>query len=106
MAGILIYAADASADGTLGGLLSMGSPSRFRDILIGALEDSLICSNDPLCIETQGQGPGSLNLSACHSCLLVPETSCEESNCFLDRALLIGTAEEPQLGFFADLFSN
>ncbi len=106
MAGILIYAADASADGTLGGLLSMGSPSRFRDILIGALEDSLICSNDPLCIETQGQGPSSLNMSACHSCLLVPETSCEESNCFLDRALLIGTAEEPQLGFFADLFSN
>ena len=106
MSGILIYAADASADGTLGGLLSMGSPSRFKDVLIGALEDSLICSNDPLCLESRGQGPGSLNLSACHGCVLVPETSCEESNCFLDRALLIGTAEEPALGFFNDIFIN
>jgi hypothetical protein len=34
------------------------------------------------------------------NCVLLPETSCEEFNTFLDRALLIGTPEQPELGFF------
>jgi hypothetical protein len=31
----------------------------------------------------------SLNMAACHSCALVPETACEEFNRFLDRALVV-----------------
>jgi hypothetical protein len=37
-----------------------------------------------------------MNLAACYSCVLLPETSCEEFNSFLDRALLI----DKEFGFF------
>ena len=49
---------------------------------------------------TTGQGPDSCNLAACHSCGLVPETACEEFNRFLDRGMLVGTIEQPEIGFF------
>ena len=45
----------------------------------------------------------SANLAACHGCCLVPETSCEEGNRLLDRALLIGTPENPAMGLFSSL---
>jgi hypothetical protein len=32
----------------------------------------------------------------------VPETACESFNKFLDRALLIGTPEHPEIGYFND----
>ena len=38
----------------------------------------------------------------CHSCTLLPETSCETGNRYLDRALIVGLPEEPEIGFFAD----
>ena len=46
------------------------------------------CSSDPICIESGGQGVGLLNLAACHSCTLTPETSCELSNLYLDRKII------------------
>jgi hypothetical protein len=63
------------------------------------------CSTDPVCMDAgeHGQGPDSCNLAACHGCALLPETSCEEFNRFLDRALVIGTFTDPHLGFFSDL---
>ena len=64
------------------------------------------CASDPLCVESMGQGPDTLNLAACHSCLLLPETSCEEFNRLLDRATLVGTLEKPQLGYFNDLVNR
>jgi len=51
---------------------------------------------------TGGQGPDSCNLAACHSCCLLPETPCEESNRFLDRAMVVGDFEQADLGFFFD----
>jgi hypothetical protein len=36
----------------------------------------------------------------------LPETSCEEGNRFLDRAALIGTPDQPELGFFGNLASD
>jgi hypothetical protein len=45
-----------------------------------------------------GQGVGGLNMAACYSCSLLPETSCEEFNSFLDRGLLIDIDN----GFFKD----
>lgn len=41
-----------------------------------------------------------MNLSACYSCALIPETSCEEYNIFLDRGVLIGTFMDRTMGFF------
>ena len=46
-------------------------------------------SSDPVCYHAEEQGVGGLNIAACYSCALLPETSCEELNCFLDRRLLV-----------------
>ena len=72
-----------------------------------AVEGSRTCSNDPVCISTeQGQGRDALNLAACHACALLPETSCEEFNVFLDRAMIIGTFEHENIGFYSPWISN
>ena len=49
---------------------------------------------------SSGQGRDSLNLAACYSCALLPETCCEEFNVFLDRGVVVGTYEYQKLGFF------
>jgi hypothetical protein len=59
------------------------------------------CSSDPVCIESAGQGADNANLAACHRCCLLPETSGEEGDRLLDRAFLVGTPEQPSLGFFS-----
>jgi hypothetical protein len=41
-------------------------------------------------------------MAACHSCTLIPETSCEEFNIFLDRATVVGTYENRELGFYCE----
>ncbi|WP_043509453.1 hypothetical protein [Georgenia sp. SUBG003] len=56
-----------------------------------------------MCIESVAGGSGGLNLAACHACVLLPEVSCEKQNTLLDRAVLIGTPEEPDAGFFSGL---
>jgi hypothetical protein len=106
MTGILIYTAAGDCEGTMGGLVQQGKPGRFEPLLIGAIEDALWCSSDPLCIESRGQGIDSLNRAACHACALLPETSCEEGNRFLDRAALIGTPDNSSLGFFAGIIQE
>ncbi|MBU1318484.1 MAG: DUF1998 domain-containing protein [candidate division Zixibacteria bacterium] len=103
MNGVLIYTAAGDSEGTMGGLVEQGKPGRFELLLLGALEDALWCSTDPLCIESHGQGIDSLNRAACHACALLPETSCEEGNRFLDRAALIGKPDESSLGFFSSI---
>ncbi len=103
MNGILIYTAAGDSEGTMGGLVEQGKPDRFELLMKGALEDALWCSTDPLCIESRGQGIDSLNRAACHACALLPETSCEEGNRFLDRIALIGTPENSSLGFFGEM---
>lgn len=100
MNGILIYTASGDSEGSLGGLVRQGNPGYMERIFFEAIEDVKWCSSDPICIESPGQGPGSCNLAACHHCCLLPETSCEESNRLLDRGLLIGTINKPELGFF------
>lgn len=101
MTGILIYTASGDSEGTMGGLVRQGKEGNFENIFVRALKNALWCSSDPICIESKGQGPGSCNLAACHSCALLPETSCEKGNKLLDRALLIGTSSNPELGFFS-----
>lgn len=100
MLGLLIYTASDDSEGSLGGLVRAGRPGRFEKIFDSALASACWCSSDPVCIESPGQGPGSCNLAACYSCALVPETSCETGNRFLDRALLVGTLQKPEQGLF------
>lgn len=100
MAGILIYTAAGDSEGTMGGLVRMGQPDRLENVIRRALDKARWCSTDPICIESRGQGPDNCNLAACHSCALVPETSCEEQNRLLDRGVVVGTIDNPELGFF------
>src|SRR5262249_51257715 len=106
MAGILIYTAAGDSEGTMGGLVEQGKPGRFEQLLHSAIQDSLWCSTDPLCLESHGQGIDSLNRAACYACSLLPETSCEEGNRFLDRVAVIGRPESPSLGFFDDIVAG
>jgi len=103
MSGILIYTASGDAEGTLGGLVRQGLPDALPKVIKNAVQKASWCSGDPVCIESEGQGRGSLNLAACHACTLVSETSCEEFNLLLDRAMVVGTLDNPEIGFFEDL---
>ena len=106
MAGILIYTAAGDSEGTMGGLVRMGRSGRLEGVFRRAIEKARWCSTDPVCIESKGQGPDNCNLAACHCCVLMPETSCEEQNRLLDRALLVGTIESPNSGFFHDILQS
>jgi hypothetical protein len=104
--GLLVYTATTDSAGSLGGLVSQGEPRAFRHLVVDAVRRSSWCSADPVCIESEPQGVDSLNRAACHSCVLLPETSCEEMNAFLDRALLVGTPSDPAIGFFRALLDD
>jgi len=88
MQGILLYTV-AGSEGSYGGIITQSNPNSFKKILESALFRSSDCASDPVCYHSDGQGIGGMNLAACYSCALLPETSCEEFNSFLDRALLI-----------------
>lgn len=106
MAGILIYTASGDSEGTLGGLVRQGQPDAFPQILRKAIMNAKTCSNDPVCIMSRGQGRDSLNLAACHSCALLPETCCEERNGFLDRGMIVGTFADESIGFWNDFYKE
>ena len=99
--GILIYTGSSDSEGTLGGLVETGR--RFAEHLRRALRDNLLCSNDPVCAEhtpdTSYEGR-PLQGAACHGCLLISETSCEQRNDFLDRAVVVPTVSTPDAAFF------
>jgi hypothetical protein len=101
MTGVLIYTAAGDSEGTMGGLVRMGEPGQLDRTIARALDRARWCSSDPVCIESVGQGPDNCNLAACHSCALLPETSCEKQNRLLDRGTLIGVLDRPEIGFFA-----
>jgi hypothetical protein len=101
MAGMLIYTAAGDSEGSMGGLVRLGEPGILEGVISRALENSMWCSSDPVCIESTGQGPDSCNLAACHSCGLLPETSCEHQNRMLDRGVMIGTLNHPEIGYFS-----
>ncbi|MCZ2523862.1 DrmB family protein [Streptomyces sp. NPDC059506] len=100
MAGILIYTATSDSAGSLGGIVAQGEPGNLAGTLEAALDRAGWCSSDPLCMESEATGADSLNLAACHACVLLPETSCETNNSFLDRAMLVGNEEAGIRSFF------
>ncbi|MFJ6217143.1 DrmB family protein [Streptomyces sp. NPDC092296] len=100
MAGFLIYTATSDSAGSLGGIVAQGEPERLTSSLESALLRASWCSNDPLCSEAAASGADSVNLAACHACVLLPETSCETNNAFLDRVALVGTPDGVVSGLF------
>lgn len=102
MNGLLVYTASGDSEGSMGGLVRMGEPDELDRVFEAALDNARFCSSDPICMElgAKGQGPNSMNLAACHSCALVPETSCECFNHYLDRGLVIGVPGNLSLGLF------
>ncbi len=99
MNGFLISAYDGT-DGYLGGLTKLcNNVDKLQEIITSALQRAKDCSLDPICYENEGQGVAQLNLAACHSCSLIPDTSCELSNLFLDRRLVIDT----EFGYFKNI---
>lgn len=101
--GFLIYTGTPDSEGTLGGLQVKGDPSKFESLLMAAINNADWCSSDPLCLDGQLSGKDFFSVASCHSCSMVPETSCELNNMFLDRALLVGTLEDPSVGFFSGI---
>lgn len=106
MSGILLYTATNDSEGSLGGLVREGVTERLDNTFRQMLEAASWCSADPLCIQSKGQGVNALNLAACHSCTLLPETSCEARNCYLDRAAVIGNLDNSVQGFFSSLLKR
>lgn len=106
MSGILLFTSAGDAEGGMGGLARLGEPHNLFPMLAEALYGSTVCSYDPVCIESHGQGLDGLNLAACHSCCLIPETSCTHRNQYLDRAMLCGTADNPKIGYFSQFIEE
>ena len=90
--GILLLTSTAGSEGTLGGLVDAGQ--RIESYLERAFERAQLCSNDPFCSEHDPNHPYDIRPThgaACHGCELIAETSCEQRNEFLDRALVSRT---------------
>ena len=100
MAGVLIYTAAPDSEGTLGGLVALGQGEMLGRMIDQALKRSELCASDPLCAEHTPSNDGSLHGAACHTCVFVPETSCESGNRFVDRASLVSTLTHLDTGLF------
>jgi hypothetical protein len=71
--------------------------------LKAAIDLGRLCSNDPVCAQHLPENQHEcrfLHGAACHGCLLIAETSCEQHNDFLDRALVISTVDVNGAEFF------
>lgn len=95
MNGVLIYTI-AGSEGSYGGLTSICDNDKIGKLILSAMIRAKDCATDPICYHTTGQGVSNLNLSACFSCALLPETSCEMFNCYLDRRILV----DKEYGYF------
>jgi hypothetical protein len=101
MAGILVYTAAADSEGTLGGLVSMAKSATLERVMTAALHRAELCSSDPLCAEhVPTPEDRTQHGAACHSCLFLPETSCECNNRLLDRAVLLETLTSSGMAYF------
>lgn len=101
MNGVLIYTI-AGSEGSYGGITSICDDNKIGKLIESAMIRATDCATDPICYHTHGQGVANLNLSACFSCTLLPETSCEKFNCYLDRRILI----DKDYGYFKDLINK
>lgn len=103
MCGVLIYTATSDSDGSLGGLVQMAEPEQLDVLVREMVREASWCSSDPVCLESSGQGFKGANYAACHACTLLPETSCEARNVYLDRVSVIGTLSDRSMGLLSYL---
>lgn len=99
--GVLLYTAGADSEGTLGGLVGTGRS--IHQYVRSAISLGQLCSNDPVCAEHDPADDKEcrfLHGAACHGCVLIAETSCEQSNEFLDRSLVVPTVRGLDVEFF------
>jgi hypothetical protein len=102
--GVLLFTGTSDSEGTLGGLIQVGR--RIKEHIRNALELGELCSNDPVCAQHQPQNTHErrfLHGAACHGCLLIAETSCEQQNDHLDRALVVRTVDNLGIEFFRSM---
>ena len=103
---IMLYTGTPDSEGTLGGLVEVGR--HIVHHLHTVIRQGRLCSNDPVCSNhepTNTLEGRPRHGAACHGCLLVSETSCEQRNQYLDRALVVPTVGERGaafLGVYAD----
>jgi len=105
--GILLYTGTSDAEGTLGGLVQLGR--QIDEVVKSALGLGMLCSNDPVCAQHDPSNPHErrfLHGAACHGCLLISETSCEQQNDFLDRSLVVATVQNLGAELFSEIIAN
>jgi hypothetical protein len=99
--GVLLFTGTSDAEGTLGGLIEVGR--QISRHVRNALRQGKLCSNDPICAQHSPQSLHErrfLHGAACHGCVLAGETSCEQHNEWLDRALVAPTVENRGIELF------
>ena len=90
--GILIYSNLPGSDGSTGGLTDLVENGMFDQIFQESLSYINECSNDPFCSGKKWTA-NEANGAACYSCVMLPETSCEYYNHFLDRNIWMNINE-------------
>ena len=102
MTGILLYTGSADKEGSLGGLVELGSVSKLVPLMKEAFQEALLCTNDPECMSNTPAG-NNLNGASCHSCCMISETACENGNRMLDRGLVVPIASREKEAYFREL---
>lgn len=102
MNGILLYTGSADKEGSLGGLVELGTTNKLMVLMRDAFQEALLCTNDPECLNNTPAGNNS-NGAACHSCCMVSETACENGNRMLDRGLVVPIANREPQAYFKEL---
>lgn len=104
MHGILLYTGSSDKEGSLGGLVELGSVEQMTRLMQEAFQEALVCTNDPECMSNLPAGKNS-NGAACHSCCMVSETACENGNRMLDRGLVVPIPGREECSYFRELVS-
>lgn len=102
MSGILLYTGSSDKEGSLGGLVELGHCRKLIPMIKSALENALVCTNDPECLSKLPTAQKSSG-AACHSCCMISETACENGNRMLDRALVVPLDEREEQAYFKEL---
>lgn len=105
MAGILLYTGSSDKEGSLGGLVELGTAEQMTNLMREAFQEALVCTNDPECMNTLPAGKNS-NGAACHSCCMVSETACENGNRMLDRGLVVPLPGREETSYFRELVNE
>ena len=102
MHGILLYTGSSDKEGSLGGLVELGTIDSMTHLIRDAFQEALVCTNDPECMTNMPAGKNS-NGAACHSCCMISETACENGNRMLDRGLVVPIPGREPCSYFREM---